>query len=107
MSLQYFLGWSGCSVSSDNECMQYLPEVVIGYPDDDGIGNTGVRGQAVLHFTGEDIFAAGDNHVVGTAIDVQPAVGIEMSHIAGIYMPVNDLLGGRPRGLVGGVSLVL
>src|SRR5690606_3914413 len=65
-----------------------------------GVFDRLVLHQQVLDLAGVHVLAAGDNHVVGAAVDEQPPRGVEVADVAGAHQPA-DLLFALPAGVAG------
>ena len=68
---------------------QPLAKVVVVDADRGGLAHRSWRDQAVLDLLREDVLAAGDDHVVVAARDVQPAVRVEAADVAGGHQAVD------------------
>ena len=69
-----------------------LAEVVVVDADRGHLDDRLVAGEAVLDLLGEDVLAAGDDHLVVAALDVQPAVVAEPADVTGRHQSVDHLL---------------
>src|SRR3954447_5356959 len=66
----------------DDECREHLAELGVGHADHGGLVDLRVEVEQLLHLGGEQVLAAGDDHVVVTPIDEQVAVGVEVADVA-------------------------
>jgi hypothetical protein len=66
-----------------DEGSQALPVLVIVDADDRDVGDLGMIGQEVLDLAREDVLPAGDDHLVVTPGDEQPALLVDVADIAG------------------------
>src|SRR5262249_33149869 len=68
-------------------------EPLVRHSHDSASRNELATREGVLHFLGKDVFAAADDHVVDTADDVEFAVLVQLSEIAGAVPAALDRLG--------------
>ena len=66
----------------------------VGQTEDGGFEDGGVRVEDVLDLGGEDLLAAGDDHVLLAIDDVEVALGVEGREVAGAEPAVDEGLGG-------------
>ena len=57
-----------------------------------GLDDLGVPADQILDLGGEHVLAAGDDHLVVAAADVEQAVLVEVADVARRHQPVDDLL---------------
>ena len=69
-----------------------LPKSSSSHADRGDLDDRVVAGQAVLDLLGEDVLAAGDDHLVVAALDVQQPVLVEAADVAGRHQPVDHVL---------------
>ncbi len=62
--------------------VRYLPQVVVGYANDQAGQHVRVRTQRGLDLRGVDVAAADGEHVDAPVVEVEEAVGVEVAEVA-------------------------
>ena len=75
-----------------DESAQSFPEILVRHPECGRLDHVGMSADEVFDLGREDVLAAGDDHLVVAAADVEQALGVEVAHIAGGHQAVDDLL---------------
>src|SRR5699024_3766175 len=61
--------------------------------DHDHIGDIGMGSQDIFQFTGKNVFASRDHHVVVPTGHEQASFGVKVPHIAGVHQPAHKRFG--------------
>ena len=96
MGNQLFFGGRVVGIG-DHDAVHRLPPLLRRNADDRRHLHTRVAGEDILHFHRKYVFTAGDDHVLNPVNQVQVAILVEVTHIAGHHPAVHQ--GGR--GLLG------
>ena len=84
----------------DNKGMRHMGLQHIGRRDHHRLHHIGMTFQHGLHVTGIDVLATGDEHIVGPADEVKPAILVLAQDVAGIEPPVVQAFRGLHRQIV-------
>jgi hypothetical protein len=74
----------------DDDGVDALAPVGVRKADDGALGDGGMEGDGVLDLSRIDVLATGDDHVLEAVDDVEVALIVEVSAVAGVHPAVAD-----------------
>ena len=77
--------------------LQALAELVVAHPDHGDVADRLVAVKQLLDLLGEDVLAAGDDHVVVAAVDEEAPALVEVADVARGHEAVDDVLAAAAR----------
>ena len=80
--------------SQDHGRGHLLAEAVVGHAEHRHLRHLVEFVQGGLHLGAVDVLAAADHHVLGSILDVNPPVGVDLCDVTGAEPAVDDRLGG-------------
>src|SRR3954452_20280837 len=85
------------ALAPDHDRLQPLAELLVLDAEDRRLGDRGMAGEQLLDLGGEDVLPARDDHVVVTAVDEQPPLRVEVTHVARGHQAVDLVLAAAAR----------